>query len=82
MTNKDFADLLFPSIKSDIEFYENKYPLRDIEPGRFVTRFAPSPTGVVHFGTLYSSLISKKVAEQTNGIFYLRIEGTDQKGSV
>ena len=82
MTNKDFADLLFPSIKSDIEFYENKYPLRDIEPGRFVTRFAPSPTGVVHFGTLYSSLISKKVAEQTNGIFYLRIEDTDQKRSV
>ncbi|MFA6327777.1 MAG: glutamate--tRNA ligase [Bacilli bacterium] len=82
MTNKDFADLLFPNIKSDIEFYENKYPLRDIEPGRFVTRFAPSPTGVVHFGTLYCSLINKKVSDQTKGIFYLRIEDTDQKRSV
>lgn len=82
MTNKEFADVLFPYIKNDIEFYENKYPLRNMEPGKFVTRFAPSPTGVVHFGTLYSSLINKKVAEQTKGIFYLRIEDTDQKRSV
>lgn len=82
MTNKEFADILFPYIKNDIEFYENKYPLRNIDTGKFVTRFAPSPTGVVHFGTLYCSLINKKISDQTKGIFYLRIEDTDQKRSV
>ncbi|MBR3152602.1 MAG: glutamate--tRNA ligase [Clostridia bacterium] len=81
MDNKDLANLIFPDSK-DISFYEEKYPKRELEEGAVVTRYAPSPTGVMHIGGLYQSLIAKKIAEQTGGVFFVRIEDTDQKREI
>lgn len=81
MNYKDLADLIFPNAK-DISYYEEKYPERDLTEGAVVTRFAPSPTGFVHIGGLYQSLIAKTIANKTNGVFFLRVEDTDQKREV
>ena len=81
MDYKELANLIFPDAKP-ISYYEEKYPERDLEEGAIVTRFAPSPTGVMHVGGLYQGLIAKKLAEQTKGVFFLRIEDTDQKREV
>ena len=81
MDYKDLANLIYKDAKN-IEYYEEKYPERNLEEGAIVTRFAPSPTGFVHLGSLYQVVIAKKVAEQTNGVFFLRIEDTDQKREV
>ena len=82
MTNKELAELMFPNVTHDIEYYENLYPKRNLPEGAVVSRFAPSPTGFVHMGSLLASFIAKKVPEQTNGVFYLRIEDTDGKRTV
>ena len=81
MDYKDLANLIFPDAK-DISYYEEKYPRRNLKEGAIVTRFAPSPTGFVHIGGLYQSLIAKKLANQTEGVFFLRVEDTDQKREV
>ena len=81
MDYKDLADLIFPNAKP-IAYYEEKYPERDLPEGAIVTRFAPSPTGFVHIGGLYQSLIAKTMAEKTGGVFFLRVEDTDQKREV
>ena len=78
MNYKDLADLIFPEAKP-IEYYEEKYPERDLPEGAKVVRFAPSPTGFVHIGGLYQSIINNTIARQTGGVFILRIEDTDQK---
>ncbi len=82
MNYKELANLLFPDVKNTIEYYENKYPKRNLKENAVVTRFAPSPTGFVHIGGLLASFIERKVAKQTNGVFYLRIEDTDQKREI
>ena len=81
MDYKDLANLIFPNAK-DISYYEEKYPERNLKEGAIVTRVAPSPTGFVHIGTLYQALVAKKVATQTEGVFFLRIEDTDQKREI
>ena len=81
MDYKDLAELIFPDVK-DISYYEEKYPERNLPEGAVVTRFAPSPTGFVHIGGLYQALVARKVATQTEGVFFLRIEDTDQKREV
>ena len=81
MNYKDLADLIFPEVK-EISYYEEKYPERKLKEGAIVTRFAPSPTGFVHIGGLYQSLIAKKLTTQTEGVFFLRVEDTDQKREV
>ena len=81
MTYKELADLIFPNVK-EIKYYEEKYPERDLEEGAIVTRFAPSPTGFVHIGGLYQALVARTVAKKTNGVFFLRVEDTDQKREV
>ena len=81
MDYKDLANLIFPDING-IEYYEKKYPKRNLKEGAIVTRVAPSPTGNVHIGTLYQGFVAKKVAKQTEGVFFLRIEDTDQKREV
>ena len=81
MDYKDLANAIFPEAK-DIAYYEEKYPERNLKEGAIVTRFAPSPTGFVHIGGLYQSLIARKLANQTEGVFLLRIEDTDQKREV
>ena len=82
MTDKELADLMFPNVKHDIEYYEKMYPERDLPEGAVVSRFAPSPTGFVHMGSLLAAFIAQKVPRETNGVFYLRIEDTDGKRSV
>ena len=81
MDYKDLANLIFPDSK-EISYYEEKYPKRDLKEGAIVTRYAPSPTGFMHIGGLYQGLISQKLTQQTDGVFFLRIEDTDQKREV
>ena len=81
MDYKELANLIFPNAK-EISYYEEKYPRRNLSEGAMVLRVAPSPTGNVHIGTIYQALIGKKVANQSGGVFYLRIEDTDQKREV
>ena len=78
MDYKYLANLIFPDVK-DISYYEEMYPERNLKEGAVVTRFAPSPTGFVHIGGLYQALCAKMEALKTEGVFYLRIEDTDQK---
>ena len=81
MDYKELADLIFPDAKT-VEYYEGEYPERNLEEGAFVTRFAPSPTGFIHIGGLFGAIIDKKLAKQSNGVFILRIEDTDQKREI
>lgn len=79
---KKLAELLFPHITKNPADYEALYPPRQLKEGARVTRFAPSPTGFLHFGNLFTCLISYKIAKSTDGIFYVRVEDTDQKRKV
>lgn len=80
--NAVLAELIFPNITDTIEDLEKKYPKRNLPEGAEVTRFAPSPTGFLHIGGLFGSLIDMKVANQSGGKFILRIEDTDKKREV
>jgi len=81
MDYKDLANLIFPNAK-DISYYEEKYPERNLPEGAIVTRFAPSPTGFVHIGGLYQALAARTAANRTGGVFFLRVEDTDQKREI
>ena len=76
------AQLLFPNIKTTPADMEERYPARVLPEGAKVTRFAPSPTGFVHFGGLFPSTVAERLAHQSGGVFYLRIEDTDAKREV
>ena len=65
-----------------LAYYEEKYPERALEKGAQVTRLAPSPTGFMHLGNLYVALANERIAHQSGGVFYLRIEDTDEKRKV
>ena len=79
---KELANFIFPEIKETIEDLEKRYPERELKEGAKVTRFAPSPTGFLHTGSLFTSLVAYKMAKDTGGIFYLRLEDTDTKREV
>ena len=76
------ADLLYPGITTTPEDIEARFPKRELPEGAKVTRFAPSPTGFVHFGGLFPTRVSERLAHQSGGILYLRIEDTDSKREV
>ncbi len=76
------AELLLPKINNEPSVYEDKFPSRNLGEGVRVTRVAPSPTGYLHLGTLFVSLINRLVADSTGGIFFTRIEDTDKKREV
>lgn len=87
INNKDnnfqkLADLLFPDVTHTPDYYEEKYPYRKLPSKAEVTRMAPSPTGFMHLGNLYSALADERIAHKKGGIFYLRIEDTDEKRKV
>ena len=82
MDYKVLADLLFPNVTMTIEEAEAKYPARDLPEGAKVTRFAPSPTGFVHFGGMYQAVVNERLAHQSGGVFFLRIEDTDGQREV
>lgn len=79
---KDLAQLLFPNITKAPQDMEDMYPPRALKEGARVTRFAPSPTGFLHFGNLFTCMVSYKTAKTTDGVFYVRVEDTDQKRKV
>lgn len=81
--NRDvLANLIFPDIEDTIEDLEQRFPPRALPEGALVTRFAPSPTGFLHTGSLFTSLIAHKFAKDTNGLFYIRLEDTDTKREI
>ena len=82
MTREEYADILLPNVKYTYEEYEKMYPERNLKEGAIVSRYAPSPTGFVHIGALLTTFINYKMARQTDGVFYLRVEDTDQKRSI
>ena len=83
MTNfNELANFLFPNIDKSPEYYEEKYPERNLKEGARVTRLAPSPTGFLHLGNLYTGTAAYKTAKATDGVFYVRVEDTDQKRKV
>ena len=79
MENKKIAELLFPDVTMTAEEVFAKYPKRNIKEGQIVSRFAPSPTGYVHIGNFFQAFISYNLARNSNGIYFLRLEDTDQK---
>jgi glutamyl-tRNA synthetase len=76
------SELLFPDVKETPKDMFLRYPKRDIDNGSLVVRFAPSPTGFLHLGSVYTSLIDQKLANQTNGVNILRVEDTDKTREV
>ena len=77
------ADALIPDENvKPLEYYEERYPARELPQGAQVTRLAPSPTGFMHLGNLYVALANERIAHQSGGVFYLRIEDTDEKRKV
>ncbi len=82
MDYQALADLLFPNLTNTPESLEEKYPLREVPEGAVITRMAPSPTGFVHLGNLVQGLTSERMAHQSGGVLFLRVEDTDAKREV
>ena len=82
MNRKDLANLMYSDVTKTPIDYEKKYPKRDLVESAIVTRQGPSPTGFVHMGHLLTFFIASKVVRDTNGVFYLRIEDTDDKRTI
>ena len=82
MSNKELSTLLLNQIDKEPDHWEKQYPPRNISNEAAVTRLGPSPTGFIHLGNLYTAFMNEKLARQTDGIFYLRIEDTDDKREV
>ena len=82
MDYKHLAELLYPDVRMTPEEVEAKYPPRNLPEGAKVTRFAPSPTGFVHFGGMYQAVVDERLAHQSGGVFFLRIEDTDGQREV
>ena len=82
MSLQQLADLIFPDVTKTPADYIEAYPNRNLPEGARVTRYAPSPTGFQHIGGVFAALVSERIAKQSGGVFYLRIEDTDQKREV
>jgi glutamyl-tRNA synthetase len=79
---EEITKILLPDVHLSTEQFLEKYPPRKLDAAAMVTRVAPSPTGFMHIGGIYASLISERLGHQSGGIFYLRIEDTDTKREV
>ena len=82
MDYKKIAQLLYPDVTETPEDIFKRYPRRRLKEGQVVTRFAPSPTGLMHIGNFFQAFISYNLAKNSNGILFLRIEDTDEKRKV
>ena len=82
MDYKTLAQLLFPDVTDTPEQMEERFPLRNVKEGAVITRMAPSPTGFVHLGNLVQGMISERMAHQSEGVLFLRVEDTDAKREV
>ena len=72
MAFEKLAEIIFPNVEHDREYYIAKYPKRNLKEGARVTRYAPSPTGFQHIGGVFAALINERLASQSEGVFYLR----------
>ena len=79
MNYAELSELIYPSLPHTAEEYEAMYPARDLPEGAMVTRLGPSPTGFIHLGNLYGAFVDERLAHQSGGVFFLRIEDTDDK---
>ncbi len=79
---QELAEAMFPNITKTPEDYEKLYPPRDLPEGARVTRIAPSPTGYLHLGTFFTSMVNRFTADSTGGVFFFRLEDTDKKREV
>lgn len=79
---EELINIIFDNSLPKVEEIFEKYKKREIDDGQKITRFAPSPTGFIHIGNLYSALVNERVAHKSGGIFFLRIEDTDEKREV
>lgn len=79
MNNIELSNLIYPDIEKTASDYEAMYPARNLPEGARVTRLGPSPTGFIHLGNLYGAFVDERLAHQSGGTFYLRIEDTDDK---
>lgn len=79
MDSIELSQLIYPEITRTPEDYEEMYPPRELPEGAMVTRLGPSPTGFIHLGNLYGAFVDERLAHQSGGVFYLRIEDTDDK---
>ena len=82
MDNHALAELLFPDVTETPEEMEARFPARNVPEGAVITRMAPSPTGFVHLGNLVQGLTSERMAHQSGGVLFLRVEDTDAKREV
>lgn len=82
MSLEKLANVIFPDVKNTPKYYIEKYAKRKLKDGAKVTRYAPSPTGFQHIGGVFAALVNERLASQSGGVFYLRIEDTDQKREV
>lgn len=82
MDYSKLADLLFPAVSTDPLFWRQKYPARVLAKGALVTRLCPSPTGFLHLGALYMGLLNQRIARDSQGVFFLRIEDTDSEREI
>ena len=82
MDYQTLADLLFPNVTETPESLEERFPVRNVPEGAVITRMAPSPTGFVHLGNLVQGLTSERMAHQSGGVLFLRVEDTDAKREV
>ena len=82
MDYQALAELLFPDVTDTPEMLEERFPQRNLPEGAVVTRMAPSPTGFVHLGNLVQGLTSERMAHQSGGVLFLRVEDTDAKREV
>ena len=82
MDYQALANLLFPNVTDTPESLEERFPLREVPEGAVITRMAPSPTGFVHLGNLVQGLTSERMAHQSGGVLFLRVEDTDAKREV
>ena len=82
ISNEELAEFLFPDVTETIEDLEKRYPARTLPEGAQVTRFAPSPTGFLHTGSLFTALVSYTVAKQSKGVYFFRLEDTDTKRTI
>ena len=80
--NEELAELLFPEITETVEDLEARFPKRNLPEGAQVTRFAPSPTGFLHTGSLFTAMISRTYAKQSGGVYIFRLEDTDTKRTI
>ena len=78
----ELAYLIFPDVNETVDDLEIRYPARNLKEGAKVVRIGPSPTGMMHTGTLFQAMVNRKLASQSEGVFYVRIEDTDQKREV